>query len=310
MDSRGIDTRLVYGFLDAGKTGFIQDCVLSDYFDKYGVTLILCFEEGEGEYDTQALTQKRTRVFVHDGEEPVEAFCLRAIEECRPDRIYVEMNIMLPRLREQLPACMRVTYVTTRIDSDTLGLYYRNLRAQLRQMVSESQQVTFRGGLTREELASYAQVFQVMNPKASYLRQDPLGYHERAFDRFVPYSLDASEIKISAREFITLWLDASEHPEHYEGKTLHFTDALELRRLPGREALSAGRVVMACCMADLQFMGFDLVPGDAPLPEGVWAALDARAAVGTAEYGRRVVKLRPIDLRGAQPPEQGILSPE
>ena len=42
MDKQ-IDTRLIYGFLESGKTTYIQDCIVHDYFHKYGTTLILCF---------------------------------------------------------------------------------------------------------------------------------------------------------------------------------------------------------------------------------------------------------------------------
>ena len=48
-------TTLVYGFIEAGKTTYIQDCIFHDYFHKRGSTLILCFEAGETEYDAQKL---------------------------------------------------------------------------------------------------------------------------------------------------------------------------------------------------------------------------------------------------------------
>ena len=39
--------------------------------------------------------------------------------------------------------------------------------------------------------------FRLMNPDASYLRQDPMGYHEKAFSLFLPFSLDEDEITIT-----------------------------------------------------------------------------------------------------------------
>ena len=47
MEGQSVETRLVCGFLDAGKTTYIQDCILHDYFHKYGETLILSTEDGE-----------------------------------------------------------------------------------------------------------------------------------------------------------------------------------------------------------------------------------------------------------------------
>ena len=275
-----IETRLVYGFLDAGKTHYIRDCILNDYFHKYGTTLILCFEQGEESYDPEALSSRRTAVAYYDGDKDVAEFCRCKIEQTRPDRIYVEMNAMMQGLRDKFPACMKVTFSITLIDWATLHLYFTNFKQLMNQMVAASQQVTFRGCPSKDSLAQYSQPFRLMNPTATYLRQDPMGYHERAFDRFLPFSLEDEVITITEKDYIPFWLDALEHPEHYEGKTLCFQDPLELRRSAadtpeelrrsaanapevlsqstGESPWYAGRVVMVCCMADLQFMSFEL----------------------------------------------------
>ena len=96
----GIDTRLVCGFLNAGKTTYIQDCIFHDFFHRYGSVLILCFEEGEQSYDLDGLQSYRAAVAYYDRNEPIADFCARAIAAHRPDRIYVEMNAMLPKLRQ------------------------------------------------------------------------------------------------------------------------------------------------------------------------------------------------------------------
>ena len=306
MSETGIDTRLVFGFLDAGKTTHIRDCIQNDYFYKYGKTLILCFEQGEEEYDVETLRGRNASVAYWDGVEDAGAFCLRAVEAYRPDRVYVEMNAMAPGLVEQLPGCLRVTYAVTWIDWETLPQYYRNYRQMIQQMVSRSQQVTFRGCPSKELLAPYSQGFRVMNRTASYLRQDPMGYHEKAFDLFLPFSLEDGEITIREGDFVPLWLDALDHPEHYGGKTLRFTDPLELRRAEAEGPWSAGRVVMACCMADLQFMAFEL-EGTPDGLDGGWAAFDAAALVGSDEYGRKKLRLRPGVLQPAPPPDALIL---
>lgn len=103
-----VETRLVYGFLDAGKTTFIQDCILHDYFHKYGTTLILAFESGEAERDEKALLDYRTHVAYDEGSENIAAFCLTQIERWPPDRVYVEMNGMTEGLRQQLHDALRI----------------------------------------------------------------------------------------------------------------------------------------------------------------------------------------------------------
>lgn len=306
MSETGIETRLVYGFLDAGKTTYIRDCIQNDYFYKYGSTLILCFEEGEEPYDVDMLKSRNTSVAYYDSEEDVSAFCIQQIEAHCPDRIYVEMNAMIPDLQERFPACMQVTYAVTWLDWQTLPQYFINFRQMIQQMVARSQQVTFRGCPSKELLAPYSQAFRLMNRKASYLRQDPMGYHEKAFDLFLPFSLEDSELTISDTTYLPLWLDALDHPEHYEGKTIRFTDPLELRQTGKSGVWSAGRVVMVCCMADLQFMSFE-IEEETERPDGGWITLDALVLVGADEYGRKKLKLKPTAIRYAPAPDTLIL---
>lgn len=62
---------------------------------------------------------------------------------------------------------------------------------------------------------------------------------------------------------------------------------------------------MICCMADLQFMAFEL-DTQTDVPEG-WAAFDARAEIGRDEYGRKKLKLKASGLRSVPPPGSLIL---
>ena len=312
-NGRQIDTRLVYGTEDAGKTTYISDCIRNDTFYKRGSTLILCFEQGEIVYDEVALAEKNASVAYYSGGD-IRAFFEDQIQARNPGRIYVEMNTLIPELREQFPECMKVTFVITLIDWSTFQAYYVSNIQEIRQMVSESNKVTFRGCPLSKMLAPYSQAFRVMNPSAVYLRQDPMGYHEKAFDVFVPFSLDADEITIIEKEFLPFWLDSFDHPEHYNGKLLHFTDPLEIRKDDESGLLSCGRVVMTCCMADLQFMSFELAAetghigeeDDPDIAEG-WATLDALGMTVADRYGQKKLKLTPKAISRAQAPKELIM---
>ncbi len=301
-----IDTRLVYGFLDAGKTAYIRENVMNDIYWKYGSTLILCFEQGEEEYDPESLAQKNASVVYYEGGD-VAGFCLDAVEKYRPGRIYVEMNAMTEGLREALPACLKKTFAVTLIDWNTMALYYTNFMPMMKQMVTDSQQVVFRGCPSADLLAPYSQAFRLMNPKASYLRRDPLGYHEKAFEMFLPYSLADAEIVIGEGRYLPFWLDALDHPEHYEGKEIIFADPVELRRSGG--AWACGRVVMTCCMQDLQFMSFEAEAGQADAAEcrEGWVTGSAAATVVTGEFGRRKLRLRLKDWQYVPAPSELVL---
>ena len=308
MEERCVSTTLVQGFLDAGKTSYIQDCILHDFFHRRGSTLILCFEQGESDYDAAVLGQYRTDIAYYEGGEDITAFCLRNLEKYRPDRVYVEMNAMTDALREKLPSSMRIVFATTLIDGATLELYVRNMRQLLQNMIVGADSVTFRGCPDREQLAPYSQLFRLMNRRAAYLWESPMGYHERAFDIFVPFDLEQAELIIGETDYVPFILDALASPGHYEGKTLRFLCQADIPE-GTEDRFIAGRTVMTCCMADLQFMGLPcLRPDGVPLRQRAWIELTARAALTSDPYGQKTLTLNPVTVTPAAPPENRILN--
>ncbi len=303
-----METRLVYGFLEAGKTSYIQDCILHDYFHKYGTTLILCFEQGGTEYDETALSAYRTTVAYYEGGEDITAFCAACIQKYDPGRIYVEMNTMMPDLRAQFPETMEIAFTTTLFDTHTLTLYLNNLRQYVNDMVKLSDTVTFRSCASKEMLQPHSRIFRMMNPKAVYLRQDPMGYHEKAFDLFLPYSTDGPEIRIRTEDFIAFWLDAGEHPQRYDEKRILLEVPLELRRDVDTGGLRCGRTVMTCCMADLQFMSFPILEGSVSVDnkEG-WITAEVRGTVRTGAYGVKKLAFLADSISSAAAPDPYLL---
>jgi len=302
-----IETRIVFGLPGAGKTSYILGCIRNDYFHKYGTTLILCFERGQEPYDLQELQDRNTYAAYYDGSCKVSEFCSEQIRKIRPDRIYVEMNARIKGLAEMFPDRMKTVSAVTLLNWPSLEQDLTAYRQEIREMVSASQQVIFRDCPSKELLSPYSQQFRVMNRKASYLRQDPMGYHERAFDRFVPYSLESKELTIRAKDHVIFWLDAADHPEHYEGKRLSFPDPLELRQDPDTGRWSAGRVVMTCCMADLQFMSLPLSDTDSEQLPGGWITMLSEGQLAADTYGQKILQLKPLQIKTAAAPKHAAV---
>ena len=308
MEERSIRTTLVCGFLDAGKTSYIQDCIFHDFFHKRGTTLILVFEEGECEYNTAALREYRTEVAVYEGGEDITAFCLAQIEKHAPDRVYVEMNAMTEGLREKLPACLKIVFTVTLADGATLDLYLRNMRQLMQNTVAASDVVQFNRVPRREMLDPYSQLFRLMNRRASYLWEAPQGYHEKAFDLFVPYDLDRPVLEIGEREYIPFVLDAAAHPAHYDGKEIRLTAQTAYTEQADGADVFLGRTVMTCCLADLQFLG---VPADGITQERFaaygWAAVKALGTLKKDRYGLPRLRLIVREAEAVPAPEKLML---
>lgn len=300
----GIATQLVYGFLEAGKTTYIQDSVFHGFFHRRGRTLILCFEEGETAYDIERLADFRTEVALWDGDGDIAGFCREALERHGPDRVFVEMNAMLPGLRDRLPDVLRVGASAMLINGTTLALYARNMRQLMQDMVKASNQITFNRCPDKAALEPYGQLFRLMNRDATFLWEGPGGYHERAFEGFVRYDWNADEIRLGEDDMIPFALDAAAHPEHYQGKVLRLQG--QLMDMEG--GVKIGRTVMTCCMADLQFMGVLCTGLDrAAYPPGSWLRLEARGEVAVDGLGRRYLTLHTLALEPIKPPREILL---
>ncbi len=99
-----IPVYLITGFLDAGKTDFING-ILKDGFAAEDRTLLLCCEEGETEYDPKSLFN----VFTYTVDDPAQLtpeFFKKLEKQYRPKQVIIEFNGMWsfePLYREGLP---------------------------------------------------------------------------------------------------------------------------------------------------------------------------------------------------------------
>ena len=62
MEETRVPVYLITGFLESGKTSFLSFTLQQDYFQIDGKTLLILCEEGEEEYDEEALKQCNTVV--------------------------------------------------------------------------------------------------------------------------------------------------------------------------------------------------------------------------------------------------------
>ena len=86
---------LINGFLEAGKTQFLDFTMRQDYFKTDGKTLLIVCEEGDTEYDAKMLKKNRTAVVFVDSMEKLTPQYLDELEVIyRPERVLMEWNGM------------------------------------------------------------------------------------------------------------------------------------------------------------------------------------------------------------------------
>ena len=66
IDDNVMPVFLINGFLEAGKTQFLEFTMNQEYFQAEGKTLLIVCEEGDTEYDEKKLKKNRTAVVYVD----------------------------------------------------------------------------------------------------------------------------------------------------------------------------------------------------------------------------------------------------
>ena len=95
MDEITVPIYLITGFLESGKTSFLSFTLQQDYFRTEGKTLLILCEEGEEEYDEEALAKDNVVVEVIEKEEDFTPERLQALDIIhQPDRVVIEYNGM------------------------------------------------------------------------------------------------------------------------------------------------------------------------------------------------------------------------
>ena len=122
---------LFLGFLESGKTKFIQETLEDERFDSGEKTLLLVTEEGEEEYDSSRFAVKGVDVAAIESKDELTQENLSFLQQkYKAERILIEYNGMwlLDDFYEAMPEGWMLSQVMTFIDSGTFLSYNANLR--------------------------------------------------------------------------------------------------------------------------------------------------------------------------------------
>ena len=93
----------------------------------------------------------------------------------------------------------------------------------------------------------------------------------------LPYDIEADVIDIGDEDFGIWYLDASEDPDKYNGKTVRFTAQVCQTPRVGQGQFVPGRFAMTCCVQDIQFVGFPCsYDGYKALEQRAWVRVTAK----------------------------------
>ncbi|MBQ5735272.1 MAG: GTPase, partial [Lachnospiraceae bacterium] len=217
---------LVNGFLESGKTLFIQEVIKEGQFDEAGSVLLVACEEGIEEYDMAFLKQKKVHLEIVENEEDLnENFFRECQKRYRPDAIMIEYNGMWDAERVfniKLPRRWGIVQVIVTVDTTTFTSYWNNMRSLMVNQFKEADMVVFNRCEGQVKKSSLRASVRGVNPGAQIIYESSEGVTDKIDDDDLPFDIKADVIEIADTDFGLWYVDAIDNPKKYEGKTVKF----------------------------------------------------------------------------------------
>ena len=268
------------GFLDSGKTKFVQETLEDPRFNAGERTLLLVFEEGEEEYDFSTYPHQNVFLEVLD-QETVTTKQLQALaKKYRAQRVVAELNGMqlVGDLYSRFPEEWAVAQEVMFADTTTFMAYNSNMRNLVMDKLVGGQMVVFNRLEPGADTMPFHKLARAANRRIDILYDFTDG--STAFDDIedpLPFDINAPVITVKDEDFALWYRDVTEEPEKYDGKVVEFKGQVALLRRTKGNMFAPGRFVMTCCADDIQFCGIPCsYAGAAKLEPRSWIMLKAR----------------------------------
>ena len=303
---------LFTGFLESGKTKFIQETLEDKRFCNKEKTLLLVCEEGEEEYAPEQFATDTVVIRVLEGQEQLTNENLTEwAQETKADRVVIEYNGMwlLDALYAAMPEGWVVYQEFMFADAGTFLSYNGNMRQLVYDKLKSCELVVFNRFKPDMDKMEFHKVVRAASRRTdiAYESTDGKVVYDDIEDP-LPFDLNAPVIEIGDADFAEWYRDLGETPANYEGKTVRFKcRALKRSKMPANTFI-VGRHVMTCCVEDIQFAALvcqwdkaDAVQDDS------WMILTAKLNFKfNKAYGRKGPVLSYVSHELCEAPEQPV----
>ena len=305
-----IPVYLFTGFLESGKTTFIQDALAGPDFNAGERTLLLVCEEGEVEYDPDGFFGKNVFIETIDEEKLNQTYLWKLQMVHKVERVVVEYNGMwlLEKFFGNMPEEWVVYQEVTFADANLFLTYNQNMRQLVFDKLKTADLVIFnrcdRDKFTEEQKLEFHKIARVANRKNQVIYE--YGPDDAEPDTIVdplPFDLDADVIEIPEDAFAEWYRDVNEESAKYDGKTIKVKGRVATGGELPKEGFVFGRHVMTCCVEDIQFAGLlGIWPKASKLKHGGWVEITAEIRVEfTPVYGEEGPVLYCKEVRSSLP---------
>lgn len=308
-----IPVYLFVGFLEAGKTTFVQETLEDPDFNTGEKTLMVLCEEGEQEYEAGRFAGGNVRFMTVEQESDL---CVPLFKEYqrqhRIDRVLIEYNGMwnLQSLYDALPKDWEIYQMICVADATTFESYLNNMRQLAVDKLKEPEVVLFNRCTEKTDKTYLHRAVRMVNRRAQIIFEFTDGsiQPDDTVD-VLPWDETPGEIHLADEDFGIWYLDAMENPEKYDGREISLKAYVcQTPRVP-KGTFVAGRFAMTCCADDISYIGVICQATNAQeYKHRSWVEIQAEIVPMEHEvYGGPGVALHAKSVKQAQPPAEELV---
>ena len=307
---KDIPLYLFTGFLESGKTKFIQETLEDERFNAGERTLLLLCEEGEEEYDLSKMPHKNVFIEVIQKREELNRKNLESLaKKTGAERVIVEYNGMwlLEDLFRALPQNFIISQELCFIDSNTILSYNNNMRQLVYDKLSTAEMIIFNRLPENTEFMPFHKLVRAISRRADIAYEYNNGYVK--YDDIedpLPFDVNTDIVTIEDKDYALWFQDMMNDMNKYIGKTIRFKGVVARDGKIPDNTFVVGRQVMTCCADDIQYCGIACDwSGAKTLKTNDWVIVTAKFSVGNhILYRSKGPYLTAVSVAKTSPPEE------
>ena len=260
---------ILTGFIESGKTTFMERLLASPDFITGEKTIILLCENGIEEVKDQLLTFNNAQVIKVESEDDFTEELLNDIDKkYEPERIIVEYNCMWKFdkiINMKLPVWWMISQIVCLVDASTFKMYMNNLRMLMAEQYKNADLVIFNRCNKDLNKTAVRGSIKAVNKKAQIAFELENGKIDDSLDE-LPFDTEAPVIKIEEYDFALWYADATSFPEKYQKKKIQLIGKVSPQKYPDNFFV-LGRRAMTCCENDITFLPVICRYQSTPMPQ-------------------------------------------
>lgn len=256
-----IPVYLFTGFLESGKTTFIQNTLEDPQFNRGENILVLMCEEGEVEYDPSSLPHKENVFFqvINKESDLTTANLMSYQRKYRARHIMIEYNGMwqLQSLFMNIPDQWYIYREMCFVDSTTFATYNANMRSLVVDKFQTAEMIVFNKAKENVDKDFLHKTVRAITRTAqiAIVFENGKVFYDETVDP-LPFETDGKIVTVEDKDYALFYRDIFEEPDKYAGKEVRFKGMVFNEKRAAQQIFLIGRHIMVCCQNDITYRGF------------------------------------------------------